>query len=487
MDSKVDGANAADIYVKTDKDSTYEYFVTKDGKEISINDIEEGDILFFYAKGKEYHIIVADNTVEGKVRSTSGDKVKIDGTEYKNISEATITAGDEGTYYLNDANKIVMFKKDSGNTGDWAVISKVRKLAATEVGKSYETQVKLALVDGTITDWLDIDEKKNVTETTKYQNYFVKTGDNYVPSFSAGDIVKVNMSSDSVTFPKRELGDLSDRFTGFVTGSISYARTTANKLAYVNDSTVLVKKETVDTDEYKLVVLDLDELGSDTTAEGYFTKLDGNETDLIIFTAIDAKAVKEFAYILKVSEYKDDDKDVKEDREVTVAFQGTNEVETYLAKASEVDEKAGLVEITVEDNKITKVTTSTARKVKAYGLDTKVGDPEPVKEDFYIADKASNGVIKFQYIDSTKALADDEDTDVLTGDFFVANDVLAIKKDGSDLSVSDYGEIGLIHATSESHTVTDEDLDAANEIYEVWTYQESDSDPVEIIAIVYVK
>lgn len=139
-----------DTSIEFDEDD-YEYSITKDGKEIKFEDIEEDDLIFYYviddedtaSKLTKYVIDVRTNAVEGKVTAyKEGSYIKVDGTKYEIVAGIDIDTDIEIKAYLNAAGKIAAYEVvDEDNDSDLAVVTSFRK-ATDKYGKaSYEIEL----------------------------------------------------------------------------------------------------------------------------------------------------------------------------------------------------------------------------------------------------------------------------------------------------------------------------------------------------------
>lgn len=148
------------------------YTITLDGEAIGIEDLEEWDVLSVAktTDSKNYEIIVSRDTVTGAIEQVdTGDinntdiskfVLDIDGTSYEiatmgtmsntNIS-STISAGDEGTFYLDAFGKIAYFDKSAGSSKNYGFI-----VSAGKDNSSMDDDYKVRMLDaeGAINDYL---------------------------------------------------------------------------------------------------------------------------------------------------------------------------------------------------------------------------------------------------------------------------------------------------------------------------------------------
>ncbi len=122
---KVTGKTGTDSMV-LDPDSD-DYYVTffKDGAVASFEDIAEDDILSVIElyDGNVKKVYISSETVEGRVSSTANN-YKIAGNIYSKSNQygATISKGDEGTFFLNYNGKIAYAESEKVSGGNYAFV-----------------------------------------------------------------------------------------------------------------------------------------------------------------------------------------------------------------------------------------------------------------------------------------------------------------------------------------------------------------------------
>lgn len=104
--------------------------ITVTGDASALEDIAEDDVVVSYAAqdASVIKLVVSRNTVEGKVTRLASDAVYVDGTKYSvsatagSIAASELALGDEGTFYLDNNNKVVYFDGESATPTDYAVV-----------------------------------------------------------------------------------------------------------------------------------------------------------------------------------------------------------------------------------------------------------------------------------------------------------------------------------------------------------------------------
>ena len=136
----------------------------KDGKIVVLDnefagfDYEKGDMILFVAEGDEVLASELAESFEGEVTSTkSGDKVKIDGVWYVDLTKG-LEEESEGTFYLNKAGQIMAFEaEEKEESDDYAYIYNTKKLdgEVNEDGEELDDGLKVyvVLADGTKTTY----------------------------------------------------------------------------------------------------------------------------------------------------------------------------------------------------------------------------------------------------------------------------------------------------------------------------------------------
>lgn len=303
--------------------------------------------------------------------------------------------------------------------------------------------------------------------------------------------LKSKLNSDSEVLYATEFANVDEKANKFA-DSKDYVIIGTTKY-YANNAKVFeidFDDQDKDYDDVKsLVEVDIDELES-LKDVAFVTDLDHKEHTFgtMVLTASNIKGEKKWAYITKVSDYDDNDDDTKENKVIEVIYEGETDVTELYADSTKVNNLPAvgtIAEIEVEDNIITK-------PIKVSGFTDGTLSANLVAEDegVRIAKQFGNGTISFN-----KCIEGNEVDDAtnLTDTFSIAEDVIVIKRDGSKDSVSSFGAISFLekgtHYNSETKEdlISETDLKNSNEILEVYTWKDKDTNDVEIIAIVYAK
>lgn len=150
--------------ITNDKDD--EFVVTKDGKQIKVEDIKEDDVIFYYqtktsdGRDDKYVIKVVTDSIEGKVTAKQdGKKVYLDRVKYDTALRFTLD--DEVVAYKNASGDICMYTVEEDGESDVAIIKSARKI----VGKYNDNyEIVLLFDDGKESDTLTIDLEETYDE-----------------------------------------------------------------------------------------------------------------------------------------------------------------------------------------------------------------------------------------------------------------------------------------------------------------------------------
>ena len=128
-------------------------FVNTDGEDITIEDIEEWNVLSVAKSdgGDVMKVILCDETVEGTIESFGDDTITIDGTEYDydTTKVAAPSAADferEAVFYLDFAGRIAAIDFDGAIGG--MEYGYVRAAAASGTGFSRKAEIEMLVPDG---------------------------------------------------------------------------------------------------------------------------------------------------------------------------------------------------------------------------------------------------------------------------------------------------------------------------------------------------
>lgn len=374
-------AKQAKLVVDTEDDDVV-VTVIKDGEEIDIADIEEGDILNI--KGTTWSgnagndltegtIYVTNEIVEGTVKSQDTEENTVtldDGSEYDyldGVNTKYLEPAAEGSYYLNINNKIIYVDNS-------AVKSNYKYGFATLVtldvrgGEVNGGDVRVLTTDGT---WSTIDLNSTVNGT-KLSNVAKPTVDKSVDPFGIGkELYVAAADSRSVDLIVNEIIAYKTNSTGAIrniaAGRTAIANMTEDATAYkedgkytegdfagyyVTDSTKIfsVKSEIpvkTDLDENKISLITKNALKEDDTYTAALYNINDDDEVGVMFGDIQAAVDYEgkMFIVSKVSKTSVDD----DDYTLLTGYQNGEEVKYMVSDDTDVTE---LYQIDLTGNKI---------------------------------------------------------------------------------------------------------------------------------------
>lgn len=197
--------------IDTDNDNTI-VVLTKDGKEITIDEVAEDDILSIVAiSGGVYTVVdVMSNIVEGSVASkknsttsADGKAYKIDGTWYDVAAGAdigTVNSGDAGRFYIDKYGKIAYYDETvAGSTGNYAYA--IATLLDNDSWGNNTMEVKLLNKEGVKTyktaDKFDIYKADGNKATYTVKDMDSDDGDD-VEALLAGKVLDIKMTNNTI-------------------------------------------------------------------------------------------------------------------------------------------------------------------------------------------------------------------------------------------------------------------------------------------------
>ena len=361
-------AKQAKLVVDTEDDDVV-VTVIKDGEEIDIADIEEGDILNI--KGTTWSgnagndltegtIYVTNEIVEGTVKSQDTEENTVtldDGSEYDyldGVNTKYLEPAAEGSYYLNINNKIIYVDNS-------AVKSNYKYGFATLVtldvrgGEVNGGDVRVLTTDGT---WSTIDLNSTVNGT-KLSNVDKPTVDKYVDPFGIGkELYVAAADSRSVDLIVNEIIAYKTNSTGAIrniaAGRTAIANMTEDATAYkedgkytegdfagyyVTDSTKIfsVKAEIpvkTDLDENKISLITKSALKEDDTYTAALYNINDDDEVGVMFGDIQAAVDYEgkMFIVSKVSKTSVDD----DDYQLLTGYQNGEEVQYMVSDDTDV-------------------------------------------------------------------------------------------------------------------------------------------------------
>jgi hypothetical protein len=236
---KVTGkTGTASMVLDPESDDYYVAFY-KDGAVASFEDIAEDDILTIVElyDGNVKKVYISSETVEGRVTSTTKD-YKIAGAIYSKSNEysATISKGDEGTFFLNYNGKIAYAEAEKVSGGNYAFVLDVNTrepifgtpiytvLMMNEKGEWIQAElaakVSFYTFDGTefVKETIEIEDEMADIETAS-AGWFTATLDDYYElglgeDLEANRVIKYALNSAgeiaSITIPTAEDAEEED-------------------------------------------------------------------------------------------------------------------------------------------------------------------------------------------------------------------------------------------------------------------------------------
>lgn len=134
------------------------YNIYKDGKKISLSDIQKDDVISVVAQGNNIDeaayldIFVSSEKVVGAVTAANGDTYYVNDVAYKTVG-TSMTVGTEGTFFITHDGKIYDCKTDPASLGDYGFIMQVKREI---VSAEHRYQLTLLTSDGSVKTY-DVD------------------------------------------------------------------------------------------------------------------------------------------------------------------------------------------------------------------------------------------------------------------------------------------------------------------------------------------
>ncbi|HRC79996.1 MAG TPA: S-layer homology domain-containing protein [Sedimentibacter sp.] len=351
-DPYVDGELTLDV-IYLPKDGKVVDFdnLTIKGDAESLEDIEEDDVLavfvplksgddsYFDSKAADkMTIIVARETVEGKITKKTGSDYYIDGVAYEaNPYGDAIAVGDEGVFFLDYNGKIFAFESDEEATpGNYAlVLDKTNGYQTTSGGVVLaEPKVKLLTASGDEITYV-IDKKAYDDVYAADKKVVTENGRDLNVNLVVGDIIEYKLNSDKEINKILFVDKANDRGFNPVKTNAKSFKLAKNAVIFNvpggNDyeDAVVVTKDDLDPKEitaYKImdvteivVLLVSEGIEGETGTFALITKNDGvaydedEEVNVTLYTAyVDGKKVEYLAHTDAVKDPFDVDFKVKE-------------------------------------------------------------------------------------------------------------------------------------------------------------------------------
>jgi DNA-binding protein YbaB len=213
----VDGKAKLDVFdLPVDSDDKLDMTQVKvEGAATSLEDIKVDDVVVEYAafdsdnEVLQTRLVVARNSVEGKVTRVDGSKFYVDGTKYSlngskgSVTKVDLDLGDEGTFYLDHNGKIADYDGESAGPTDYAVVIGVADGTITNKfsTKSIDDypQIKLATQANEIVTYdiqVKMDSNGTISNSAKVGGNAIVGANLSVSGISAGQLVKYSLNSD---------------------------------------------------------------------------------------------------------------------------------------------------------------------------------------------------------------------------------------------------------------------------------------------------
>lgn len=294
--------------------------ITKDGKEISVDEIKEWDVLSIVTAAKDstdvynVEVLAGTSAVEGSISATSasttsdtGYAYRINNTKYDVAAGAykcdNLKVGNSGMFYVDAYGKIVAYNKDASSTGkanyNYAYVMGVSD-EEDNFGKG-NVQLKLLTANQGVAIW-------NVATSVKINDDTYKVEDQSAEIarlVNVGDVITYTLSGDKVktiTTPNF----YEDEFQSVTLNGYEYD---ADGLRFgkrdVDEDTVVLLYDTADPDDS--MVSTIAALVDEETYSGALAFADSSDyeaLDLLVITDYSGKfgAASSFAVISDVYE-----------------------------------------------------------------------------------------------------------------------------------------------------------------------------------------
>ncbi len=466
-------------------------YITKDNKEITLEDLEEDDVVLIYEDTDEdddtFYMNVVTKTAEGTVKAVSANSyINIDGTKYSLTSGMkTIVPSpkDEVILYLNENDKVIAYDSVE-STSDYAL---VKALKVTNSSEGLDLNVTLMYIDGTTkVASLDLDCTKAGFKTfsdaveTAFASTTASAANTSIKSTGAfegikvGDVYEYEIKSDKVNLKAVDTTDKA-AITSFVAGrSKSYFVGSDDNYFVTSKTPIILFKGYAATDnksEAKLEVVELDELDTTTTVDAVAYDIDGTSCEFVVIDNTTNKVERtnkseDWQIVLDLADVDEDDYN----EEITLVDAKGNTSVVYGDHTAVARGDFGLATIAGEE--LTDKLDTDDYKNYATAKDI-MGIASPTGKVYIY--KVEDGVMYLTSGDAEKI------------NYVLSDDVLYLEADKAaftSLKVSKLSKIGF----ADYDTEDDEIVDAtdAKEIISVYV-DEIETNVYEVIAVIYVK
>jgi len=201
--------------------------ITVTGEVSSLEEIAVGDVVVAYKDidQTKVELVVVRNSVEGLVTSTntSGSNVYVEETKYvvsdivNAIVEGNAQAGDEGTFYLDDAGKIFAIDTEGEDLTDYAVVvdkadGTVNERYVNNYSVDEDAELKLLTADGDTVTYpilADFDGKTLDDVATLDEDSDLLDDALTVQTLAVGDLIRYSVDEDGNIDAVELIGDVT--------------------------------------------------------------------------------------------------------------------------------------------------------------------------------------------------------------------------------------------------------------------------------------
>ena len=392
---KADATKIDEIYLPVKSSKVDSKNLVVKGAVTELADIEEDDIVAAYAPldddptveaTDKLTLVVSRKTVEGEVTGISGSDYYVDRVKYKlndGLSIGELDIDDEGTFYLDDNGKIIAFKGESEGSKTYAVvvddITVGEYKASLSTGKytvSKAPKIKLATAaDEKITYEfeIEIDKDKKEVKGDLGKIFELKGTDTKGDIvLKTGDVDKYYEELVSYTLNK------DNEITKFAVAGreIKDVRTSSSSFVLASNVVIFDKEGNV---------IDEDDLGSKVSGKAVYQ----NSKIVALLADIVAKEGTEYyAYVTKIGREKEESSG-DEIQKLTAYINGAKKDNLLTDDKGIVDDGEKEVYILkLDDNGIVisseGVATPSAVKAKATDVDVRAGELEIGGETYFL-------------------------------------------------------------------------------------------------------
>lgn len=300
--------------IDTDDDAVVVALI-KDGKEITVDDVAEDDVLSIVTASKDGVYVVVDvmsNILEGTVSSTkksttsATDKAyKIDGTWYDSaIDSLDVAAGDTGKFYIDKYGKIAYYDETSSYSGNYAYV--LASLVSDDNWGNNKLELKLLTKDGVKT--YEVAEKykidgsatKDVDDLTVDDTDALGVVGEVIDVTFSGNYVKAIVTKDKDEDKFKKEADITN---------VEFDAETFELGRYdCDEDSIVFFVEDSDSDCYVGTLADLEDTAI-VSGTAYTDKNADNDINIIVLKGVGTtiSASSELAVVVDIDDTKNDD------------------------------------------------------------------------------------------------------------------------------------------------------------------------------------